>query len=196
MFQTHLNHIFLNQYAISTLIMNLSVLCYTVFHFYILIESDNKNTFIRNKIFHTNEQQFKFLIKSKLKHIFYEQVFFRVYVFELMNYSMKYIVEEEVIHIVWSVIFASYYFHTYRPDYKIRIGKMIEMFLISFYVFYSVPVLASLIIHMYTELFSIIFSNFLYNNFDINIKPKSISNNEEFATKDEVETMLSNKKFD
>ncbi|MFN9951766.1 MAG: hypothetical protein ACK55I_01610, partial [bacterium] len=92
----------------------------------------------------------------------------------------------------------------YKLDYKIRIAKWINIWLMSFYVLYNVPLLASLLIHWYTELFTIAFSNFLYNNFDVEIKSKKVSKNvptlktisEEFATKDEVEAMLTNKKFD
>jgi hypothetical protein len=198
MFENHSDHLFINHYALNTFIMNMSVLCYTIFHFYVLIESNNKNTFIHNKLIHSNRNQLVFLIKIKLKNIFYEQVVFRVYLVEVM----KYIMEEETIHILWSIIFATYYFKYYNCDYKIRIAKFINIYLMSYYVLYNVPYLASLLIHWYTELFSIAFSSFLYKSFNVNIKtkPNNVSKlkpiAEEFATKDEVEALLSNKKFD
>ena len=210
MFENHSDHIFTNHYALYPFIMHMSVLCYTIFHFYILLDSDNKNTFIRNKMIHTNRNQLVFLIKSKLKLTFTEEIIFRVYVVELMKLFMS----DDLIHPLWCAIFATYYFKFYKCDYKIRIAKFINIYLVSFYVLYNVPFLASLLIHCYTELFTIAFSNFLYKNFNVHIyiKPKPKSNNvlnnvsdikfnvkpisEEFATKDEVEALLSNKKKD
>jgi hypothetical protein len=194
--------------------MHLSILCYTIFHFYVLIDSDNKNTFIHNKIIHNNKKQLTFLIKTKLKLTFNEEIIFRVFLVELMNLFMT----EDIIHPLWSAIFAAYYFKFYKCDYKIKIAKFINIYIISFYVLYNVPFLLSLLIHCYAELFSITFSNFLYRNFDIQIYVKTKSkidlksdcksdlqsdnvsqlapNSSEFATKDEVEALLSNKKFD
>ena len=206
MFENHSDHLFINHYALYPFIMHLSILCYTIFHFYVLIDNENKNTFIHNKIIHNNRKQLTFLIKTKLKLTFTEEIIFRVYLVELMKLFMS----EDLIHPLWCAIFATYYFKFYKCDYKIRIAKFINIYLISFYVLYNVPYFASLLIHCYTELFSIAFSNFLYKNFDVNIyvktKPKinTVSDNvsniktfsEEFATKDEVEAMLSNKKMD
>ncbi len=210
MFENHSDHLFINHYALYSFIMNMSVLCYTIFHFYVLIESDNKNTFIHNKIIHNNKKQLTFLIKTKLKSTFIEELIFRVYLVEIMTLFMSH----DIVHPLWSAIYAAYYFKYYKCDIKIRIAKFINIYLISFYVLYNVPFLASLLVHCYAELFSIAFSNFLYRNFDVkiyvktkptsdvipesDIKPNLIINkiSEELATKDEVEAMLSNKKFD
>jgi hypothetical protein len=206
----HTDHPYFNQYALHTFVMQLSVLCYTVFHFYVLIEHKNKNLFINNKIIHNNKNQLKFLIKTKIKLTFTEEIIFRVFLVELMSLFMS----NDLIHPIWSIIYAAYYFKFYNCDIKISIAKSINIFIMSYFVLFNIPFLGSLLIHCYNELFSLALSNFLYKHFDVKIisKPNINKTNlnvdepnlksgfkpitEELASKDEVEALLSNKKMD
>ncbi len=194
-------NMYINTHALHSFVMQLSVLCYTIFHFYVLIENKNKNNFINNKIIHNNRAQLKFLIKTRLKLTFNEEIVFRVFLVELMSLFMS----NDLMHPIWSSIYALYYFKFYDCDIKIRIAKFINIFIMSYFVLFNVSFLTSLIVHWYAELISITFSHFLYKNFDIKIINKKQINNkpkdspvikDEFATKDEVEAILSNKKID
>jgi len=185
----HENHPYINSYSINTFIMNMSVLCYTLFRFYVLLESDNKKQFIDNKVIFNDKNYFKCLIKTKLKMIFNEQIMFRVFLIEIMYLFMS----EKYVHPIWCFIFSSYYFQQEFNIY-IKVAKFINIFLISYFVLFNVPFYASLIIHCYAELFVITFTKFLHNNFDIQII--KIKTKNEFATKEEVEAILNAKKFD
>jgi len=185
----HENHPYINSYSINTFIMNMSVLCYTLFRFYVLIESEDKKHFINNKVIFNDKNYFKCLIKTKLRMTFNEQIVFRVFLIEFMYLFMS----EQYIHPIWCLIFSSYYFQQEFNVY-IKIAKFINVFLISYFVLFNVPFLASLIIHCYAELFVITFTKFLHNNCDIQII--KIKTKNEFATKEEVEAILNAKKFD
>jgi hypothetical protein len=184
----HYNHPYINNYSINTFIMNMSILCYTMFRFYVLLESDNKKQFIDNKIVFNDKNYFKFLIKTKLRMTFNEQIVFRVFLVELMSLFMS----EQYVHPIWCFIFASHYFHNEYNIY-IKVAKFIHIFLISYFVLFNVPFLASLLIHFYAELFVIIFTKFLHNNFDVQII--KIKKTDNLATKEEVEAMLNAKKI-
>jgi hypothetical protein len=207
----HHEHPYINKYAINTFLAHLSVLCYTIFHFYILIETKDKN-FINHKITYSNKNQLIFLIKTKLKFVFNEEIIFRVFLVEIMALFMNH----NIIHPIWSIIFAFYYFKTYKYNTIIRIANFINMFIVSYFVLINVPFLVSLFIHCYLELFSIAFNKFLYSNFEIKLNniPKKIElsanvksvlnkhnlennfSSSELASKEEVEELLSNKKMD
>jgi hypothetical protein len=203
-------HLYFNRYSINTFLAHISVLCYTIFHFYILIDSKDKN-FINNKIIYSNKNQLIFLIKTKLKMVFNEEIIFRVFLFEFMSLFMSH----NLIHPIWSFVFAFYYFKYYKYNTIIRIANFINIFIVSYFVLMNVTFLASLLIHCYLELFSIGFNSFLYKNFEIklinvpkkielspNVKAVLNKHNEdivssnEFASKEEVEALLSNKKMD
>ncbi len=212
----HHEHLYFNKYSLNTFLAHISFLCYSIFHFYVLLETKDKN-FINNKIIYRNKPQLKFLIKTKLKIIFQEHIFFRVFMVELMSLF----IDHCYIHPIWSLMFAYYYFTCYKHNIYIRIGNFINILIVSYFVLINVSFIASLAIHCYLELFSITFNWFLYNNFEIKIsyilapnKKKltndeskvsnnninssnsSESNNSEFASKEEVEALLSNKKMD
>ncbi len=202
-------HLYFNIHAMNAFIANLSVLCYTIFHFYVLIDTKDKN-FINNKIIYSNKNQLTFLIKTKLKMTFNEEILFRVFLVEVLSLFMNY----NLIQPIWSIIFAFYYFKYYKYNIAIRIANFINMFIVSYFVLMNVPFLVSLFIHFYFELFSIAFNHFLYSYFEIKLTnvPKKIeipinvksvlnkhndtSDASEFASKEEVEALLSNKKMD
>ncbi len=234
----HYEHPYFNKYAINTFVAHISFLCYTVFHFYMLLETRDKN-FINNKIIYSNKPQLTFLIKTKLKMVFQEEMFFRVFLVEIMSLFMDHC----YIHTIWCLIFAYYYYNTYKYNIFIRIANFINIFIVSYFVLINVSLISSLAIHCYLELFAITFNFFLYSNFRIKITNgqnnslnnslnkiklpdivkavinkhehehdnnnqdnqnqdnqyqdnQSEHNQSEFASKEEVEALLSNKKMD
>ena len=186
----HLNHPYINNYSINTFIMHMSILCYTLFRFYVLIDSNDKKPFMNNKIIHNNTIQLKYYIKTTLKKIFKDEVVFRL----CLVYIMSLFMSEQYVHPIWCFIFASYYFY-HEHNIYIKIAKFINIYLVSYFVLFNVSFPLSIIIHFYAELFVIAFTTFLHNNFDIQfIKIKKRNN--EFASKEEVEALLNAKKFD
>ena len=149
-------------------IIHVSILSYTFFRFYISLENLDKKAFIDNNITLNNKEYFKFLIKTKLKMTFDEQIMLRLLLVQLMYLFMS----EEYIHPIWCFIFASYYYN-YEYNIYVKITKFINMFIISYLVLFNVPFLLSLFIHFYYELFMIIFTKFLNNNYDIKMIKKS-----------------------
>ncbi len=189
-----------NNCLINTLLLHISVVCYTIFHFYVLIETKDNN-FINNKVIYNNKPQLTFLIKTKLKMIFNEQILFRVILVEIMSLFLSH----ELIKPIWSFIFAFYYFKYYKHNVIIRIANFINIFVISYFVLINVPFLVSLFINYYLELIMLTLNIFLYKHFEIKLinTPKKIQlsanvkavlnkhHEEELASKEEVEALLS-----
>ena len=197
----------LSEYIMNMCLVHLTVVCYSLYHFYILIISNDKKSYNDYKILLNNKDELKLLIKSKLKLVISEQVLFRVYFVELLSY----IFNMNIIAPFWSIMFATYniYYYKHDNDYHKYI-KFAYVFLLSYFILIDCSLLVSCIVHCYAELLIIIIRIYLFNEF--NFQPNdnqtekkiTIKNNLnnfipeklELANKKEVEDMLSGKKFD
>ena len=146
----------------NILVMHISILGYTLFRFYVSLENEYKTTFIDNNIIINDKKYIKFLIKTKLKITFDEQIMLRLFLVKLMYRFMS----EDYIHPIWCIIFSSYYFY-YEFNIYIKIAKFMNIFIISYFVLFNAPFLLSLLIHCYTEVLMILLTRFLSNNYDI-----------------------------
>ena len=149
----------------NTYIIHISVFCYTLFRFYLSLEKENKQAFIDNNIIFNNKEYFKFLIKTKLKMTFDEQIMLRLLLVQLMYLFMN----EYYIYPIWCVIFSSYYFY-YEFNIYTKIAKFINIFIISYFVLFTAPFILSLLIHCYAELLIILLTRFISNKYDVYIK--------------------------
>lgn len=138
-------------------LININILCYTLFRFYISFENIDNKSFIDKNI-NLNNEYFYFLIKTKLKMILADQIVFRLLLVELMHL----ILYEEYIYPIWCVIFSLYYFYNEFNIY-IKIAKFITSFIISYFCLFNAPLFVSIFVHFYSELFTIIFTRFLNN---------------------------------
>jgi hypothetical protein len=182
--------------------MHLLVTCYTLFHFYILLESNDKSPYINYNILFNNKDELKLLIKTKLKLVISEQILFRVYLVELMMY----IFNMNIIAPLWSIIFATYYIYYYKYNNINKIAKFSYVFLLSYFILINYSLLVSCFMHCYAETLIIIIRTFVFRKFsNQNTNKKIVIKNNlnkfipeklELASKKEVEDMLSGKKFD
>lgn len=194
---TEINHDIFNIYLLHVL-----VACYTIFHFYVLIENNDKSPFIDYNILFNNKNELKVLIKKKLKLVISEQVLFRVYLVELMSFFLDF----HIIAPIWSIMFATFYITYYKYNNINKIGKFIYMFIFSYFILINYSLLVSCIVHCYAELLTITIRTYMFRKFQIrNIKKEPIIKNNlnkfipgklELASKKEVEDILSSKKFD
>ncbi len=142
--------------------MHVSILCYTTFRFFVFLEKVDNKKFIDNNINLNNKEYFNFLIKTKIKMTFDEHIMLRLFLVQFMYIFIS----EEYIYPIWCIIFASYYFYNEFNIY-IKIGKFINIFIISYLVLFNVPFLLSLLIHFYAELLIILLTRFLNNKYNI-----------------------------
>lgn len=171
-------------------VIHLTILCYNLISFYILI--DNKQNYLNSYIVYNDYNNLKLLLRTHIKLVLYKELFLRVYLFEFM----KYILNDNDLIISWIIVYSLLNIYTHKySDKIIIISNLIKTLIISNYLI-NVPVIASGLIHMYTELFGVVLykyiikSNFLVNN-PIN---KNIFN-VELSSKKDVEELLSTKKF-
>jgi hypothetical protein len=194
----------INHNIVNIFLLHVLVSCYTLFHFYILIESNNKSLFNNYIMLFSNKDELKFLIKTKLKLVISEQILFRVYFVEILMCLF----DMNIIAPLWSIMFATYYilYYKYNDAYNLcKYAKFIYIFIMSYFILINCSLLMSCIIHCYAELIIIIIRNFIFGKFK-NIKnnePKNkfdflniISEKIELTNKKDVEDMLSNKKSD
>ncbi len=148
-------------------ILHTNILFYALFRFYMSFENLDKKSFIDNNIIFNNKEYFNFLIKTKIKKTFDEQIILRLLLVQLMYLFMN----EEYIYPIWCIIFSLYYFYNEFNIY-IKIGKYIYSFIISYLVLFNAPFLLSLLVHIYSELCILMIIKFLSNNYNDKLKLK------------------------
>jgi hypothetical protein len=201
-------------FLINFIVLHLAIACYNLLYYYNLL--DNKTNYSNNYIVYNNYNQIKFLIKTNIKLVLHKELLFRIYLVEIMKLFLN---EEELIFL-WVLTFASFniYYHNYE-DNLIKLSRFVYMIIVSYYLINN-SILASIVIHIYTELLGIFIQHKLfkyYTKVNIFYKNKqvpeinnatltndnSVSNklkqimgdNIELASKEEVEQLLSTKKI-
>ncbi len=184
---------------IYTSVLHLTIACYKLISFYVLIE--NKNDYINSYNVYNNYDQIKLLVKTTTRLVLHKELLFRIYLVELMKYMFN---QDEII-ISWIVIFSVFniYYHKYS-DNVIIISNFIKTMIISTYLI-NTTILGSLLIHLYSELSGIIIQKVLFKYFTNNIKEIKKTNNNDFkstftaglelVSKEDVENLLSTKKI-
>jgi hypothetical protein len=179
-------------------LLHISVACYTIYQFYILLENKDKSFFTNNTIVFSTKNELIMLIKFKLKNIMFDQLIFRVYLVELLSYLFDF----HTMAFIWSIIYATYNVYVFKTNNFsdtdiLKLNKFVYNYIISFFVLINLSPLSSFIIHCYAEMLSVIMQTYLYNTFSNQIIKKSNNTNTiELADKKDVEDILSNKKFD
>jgi hypothetical protein len=185
-------------FVLNTCLLHISVACYTIFHFYILLENKDKSNYINNNIVFSNKNELRLLIKLKLKIIMFDQLIFRIYLAELLSYLFDF----DTMALIWSIIYAMYNVYVFKTNNFsdndiLKMNKFAYNYILSFFVLINLSPLNSFIIHCYAEMLSVIMQTYLYNTFrNQNVKKSNYFETIEFANKKEVEDMLSYKKFD
>jgi len=184
-------------YTIYISVLHLTILCYNLISFYILI--DNKENYLNLYIVYNNYNNFKLLLKTHIKLVFYKELIFRVYMFEIM----KYILYDNELIISWIIIYSLSNIYTHKYSNKIIIiSNLIKTFIISNYLI-NVSIIESGLIHMYTELVGVVIQKYIFKIYHKpSIKTNTTKNktikdylNIELSSKKDVEELLSTKKF-
>jgi hypothetical protein len=176
------------QFLLNTTILHLAIGCYNLIYYYVLM--DNKYDFNNNYIVYNNYEQLKLLIKTTIKLILHKELIFRVYLAEILTFILY---EEDLL--VWILIFSTFnVYYYYYSENIIKISKFFYSLIIAYYLITN-NILASIVIHVYSDLLGIIIQKFLFNTFNKS-KVKLNIMNEELVSKSEVESLLSTKKFD
>lgn len=182
---------------LNTCLLHISVACYTIYHFYILLDNKDKSNYTNNNIVFSNKNELSMLIKFKIKIIMFDQLIFRVYLAELLSYLFDF----HTMAFIWSIIYAMYNVYVFKTNNFsdndiLRLNKFIYNYILSFFVLINLSHLNSFIIHCYAEMLSVIMQTYLYNTFNNqNVKKLNKDDTIELADKKYVEDMLSNKKF-
>lgn len=185
-------------FVLNTCLLHISVACFTIFHFYILLDNKDKSNYINNNIVFSNKNELSLLIKLKFKIIMFDQLIFRVFLAELLSYLFDF----DTMALIWSIIYAMYNVYVFKTNNFsdndiLKMNKFAYYYILSFFVLINLSPLISFIIHCYAEMLSVIIQTYLYNTFrNQNIKKSNNSETIELADKKDVEDMLSNKKFD
>ncbi len=183
-----------------TAILHLTLVCNKLISFYFLI--DNKNNLINTYNIYNDYTHLQLLIKTTIKMVLYKELLFRIYCVELI----KTFFNNDEMNFLWIIIYSSFniYYHTYSNNI-ITISNFIKTLIISNYLI-NVSIISSVIIHLYSEFFGIIFDKYILGLFtdkpnitivkntdtiNINKFKNLLNSNMELANKDDVEQLLS-----
>lgn len=198
----------INNTVVNIFLLHILVSSYALFHFNIFMESSDKS--LLHSFCKFNKDEYKLLIKTKLKLIINEQILFRVYLVELMMYVFN----MNIVAPLWSILFATFYITYYNSPVSADINllykysKFVYNFILSYFILINCSLLMSCIVHCYAEMLVINIRIIMFNKFNDIKTPENkkftIKNNLkdimpeklELASKKEVEDMLSGKKFD
>jgi hypothetical protein len=181
---------------LNTCLLHISVACYTIYHFYILLDNKDKSNYINNNIVFSNKNELSMLIKLKFKIVMFDQLIFRVYLAELLSYLFDF----HTMAFIWSIIYAMYNVYVFKTNNFnnnniLKLNKFVYNYILSFFVLINLSPLNSFIIHCYSEMLSVIMQTYLYNTFRNQVKKSNNAETIELVDKKEVEDMLSNKKL-